>query len=106
VRYFFDQGGAARHGRDNTRWFSQEGVVASSSNGSNEQQELCYVEVLLRKKREGKERERKRKEKEKREARPCWPKENGPQGKMSWAAHERIKRAGVQFFSFYFLLFS
>jgi hypothetical protein len=36
-------------------------VVASSSNGSNEQQELCYVEVLLRKKREGKEREREKK---------------------------------------------
>jgi hypothetical protein len=36
-------------------------VVAGSSNGSNEQQQLCRVEVIMRKKREGKERERERK---------------------------------------------
>jgi hypothetical protein len=76
--------------------------VAGSSNGSNEQQQLCRVEVVLRKKREGKERERENERKK--EARPCWPKENGPRGEMSWAAHERIKRVGVQFFCF--LLFS
>jgi hypothetical protein len=38
-------------------------VVAGSSNGSNEQQQLCRVEVIMRKKREGKEREREREKK-------------------------------------------
>jgi hypothetical protein len=37
--------------------------VAGSSNGSNEQQQLCRVEVIMRKKREGKEREREREKK-------------------------------------------
>jgi hypothetical protein len=52
---------------------------------ANELQQLCCVEVVLRKKREGKEREKKR------EARPCWPKENGPRGEMSWAAGRKVK---------------
>jgi hypothetical protein len=38
-------------------------VVAGSSNGSNEQQQLYRVEVIMRKKREGKEREREREKK-------------------------------------------